>query len=167
MGGVFGAAGRLPPSVGEALKNDFEVTWGSCEVQNVPGGIIAGHASPPAKALHEIDGSHVAVDGEFAIYRDPTCGRGTTVSVGPDRWQIATDWSGTFPLYYAQTAEGVIFSSRQRPLAQILGASADLAGVRQFVNDGHMRGGRSFFTNIHRLRPGQVLTYHLRAREFV
>src|SRR5919204_147878 len=158
MSGVFEAAG-VGPGIGEALKKEFALPWGSCEAQDVPDGLIGGHALPPAKALHELDGSQVAVDGEFAIYRDPSCGRGNVVSVGPDGGSIAKDGYDEFPLYRAKPADGLIFSSRQRPLARVLGASPDLVGVRQFLNDGHMRGGRSFFMNIHRLRPGQVLTY--------
>jgi hypothetical protein len=163
MTGVFGAAG-LGPDVGEALKQQFSLPWGSCESRGVPDGLLGGHAFAPAKALHERNGSHVAVDGEFAIYRDPSCGKGNVVSVDPGRWEITTEWSGTFPLYYAHTRDGLIFSSRLRPLARALGAAPDLVGVREYLNEGHMRGRRSFFTNIHRLLPGQVLRYHPQSR---
>jgi hypothetical protein len=162
MPGVFGVAG-FGPEVHEGLKQRFAEPWGTCEAEPVEGGIIGGHAFAPAKALHVIDGARVAVDGEYPIYRAPTCGRGNVVTVGPERWKIESEWAGTFPLYYAHGPDGLIFCSRLKPLARVLGSAPDLVGVREFLNDGHMNGSRSFFENIWRLLPGQSLIYEPRS----
>lgn len=91
----------------------------------------------------------------------PADWRGNGVVVNPSRRlvHIATEWTGTFPLYIWQTEEGLAFSSHLRPLARSIGASIDHVGALEFLRYGYTLSGRTPFTGITRLLPGQSLTY--------
>jgi hypothetical protein len=118
------------------------------------------------------DGTHFVVDGERSIYDSKnapfqlspalvlsrTC-KGNVAIATNELWYLATDWSGSFPLYYVQTPTGILFCSRLRPLAQILHYTIDIVGLRQFLHELYMLSGRTFYKGITRLMPGQVLTY--------
>jgi Asparagine synthase len=182
MPGIFGGVG-CDPKFYEALLREFSAPWGGSESSFLPGGILGGHAFPPTKALYLTPaGVQFVVDGEASIYRaaanfalhgEPalfgggneltlkgTC-KGNLVVVEGDKglWHLATEWTGSFPLYYAQPAGSLLFCSRQKPLARILGASPDLVAIHEFLDWNHTLAGRSFFTGIHRLLPGQIVTY--------
>ena len=81
--------------------------------------------------------------------------------VDPEKglWHLAVEWSGSFPLYYAHTSNGLLFCNRLNPLARVLGASPDVIAVREFLKELYMMAARSFFQGINRLMPGQSLTY--------
>lgn len=176
MPGFFGAIG-FDPHIHESLRTHFSNPWGdSSEVVNPPGGIMGGHAFGQLRALHALeDGTHFVVDGERAIYKVKTppfrfaptleistaCKGNVAIAAG-DQWYIATDWTGSVPLYYAHTPEGFLFCSRLRPLAQILRPEIDLVGLRQFFHACYMLSGRTFYKGISRLMPGQVVSYDLR-----
>jgi len=172
MPGLFGAVG-CKPHLRESLQLLFGAPWGECETVRLPNGIMGGHAFHPCRALRSLeDGTHFVVDGERSIYNvdslpfklsttpelSTTC-VGNIVIATTDRWYLATDWSGSFPLYYAYTTGGIVFCSRLRPLAQILRPTIDIVGLRQFLHELYMLSGRTFYNGIFRLMPGQVLTY--------
>jgi hypothetical protein len=195
MPGIFGGIG-CDPKCYESLRSAFAAPWGCCESTVLPNGILGGHAFRPAKALHRTyDGVYFAVDGEASIYRtasefalrrQPTllhissaseftltalC-KGNVVAVDPEAclWYLAVEWTGSFPLYYAHLPGGLLFCNRLKPLASVLGSSPDLIAIREFLHENYLLAGRSFFTGISRLMPGQILTYdpvrdHLRLRE--
>lgn len=174
MPGFFGAIG-CDPHMRENLRMHFSTPWGESEVVKLPNGIMGGHAFDQLRVLHTLEnGTHFAVDGERAIYKvktppfrfSPTLELSTAckgnVAIATDnQWYIATDWAGSFPLYYAHTPEGVLFCSRLRPLALILRPEIDLVGLRQFFHACYMLSGRTFYRGISRLMPGQVLSYDL------
>jgi hypothetical protein len=187
MPGIFGAVG-CDRSIYRVLRDEFAAPWQGCESAVFPDGILGGHAFQPAQSLHLTrSGVHCAVDGETSIYRtaadfalngepelfrssegrlDTTARcKGNVVVVEHDKglWYLATDWTGTFPLYYSQTADGLLFCNRQKPLARVLGASPDWIGIREFFDRNYTLAGRSFFEGIYRLLPGQILTYNHRS----
>jgi hypothetical protein len=172
MPGLFGAVG-CAPHLRESLQLLFGTPWGECETVRLPNGVMGGHAFHPCRAVHSLDdGTHFVVDGERSIYnvdslpfKLSTTPELSTTCVGniaiatKDRWYLATDWSGSFPLYYAYTKGGIVFCSRLRPLAQILQPAIDTVGLRQFLHEMYMLSGRTFYNGIFRLMPGQVLVY--------
>ena len=74
-------------------------------------------------------------------------------------WHLATEWTGSFPLYYVVVDGGLLFSSRLRPLARIAGASLDLVGILEVLERYSTLAGRTHFEEIRRLLPGQILRY--------
>lgn len=175
MPGLFGAIG-CDEDLRESLRRHFAAAFlEDCESVRLLNGMIGGHAFGPSRAVHTLeDGTYFVVDGERAIYRTgtapfrlsprlevfSTC-KGNVAIATNDIWYLATDWSGSFPLYYAHTPAGLLFCSRLRPLAQILRPEIDIVGLRQFLHAYYLLSGRTFYKGISRLMPGQVLTYDL------
>jgi asparagine synthetase B (glutamine-hydrolysing) len=194
MPGIFGCAGRSN-RFGEALGREFAAPWTGVESVAVPDGVLGGHAFEPSRALHRAGGRfHFAVDGELALYRRahslaleqvvagapsiPTASTLTEASVGnaavvdsvSGTWELAADWTGSFPVYYAERDGCLLFSSRLRPLARVLEAAPDPVGICEFMRSEYTFDGRTFFAGIRRVLPGQVLTFspdsrHLAVRE--
>lgn len=173
MPGLFGAIG-CNSSLRESLRVKFAAPWGEgCETIRLQNGIIGGHAFGQASAVRILeDGTHLALDGESSIYKAQTsqfrsvpplelaltC-KGNVAVATKDLWYLATDWSGSFPLFYIKTSGGILFCSRIRPLAQLFRPEIDIVGFRQFLHACYMLSGRTFYKGISRLLPGQVLTY--------
>ena len=183
MPGIFGGVG-CPPALYEALRADFAATYGKSEAVHTAGGMLGGHAFGSRSALHVAPGGgHFAVDGELSIYRlaedfargaapafyrwrageldlEPTC-KGNVAAIDPrsGAWHLATEWTGSFPLYYCVVDGGLLFSSRLRPLARITGASVDLIGILEVLERYWTLEGRTHFKDVRRLLPGQVLRY--------
>lgn len=182
MPGMFGAVGPVS-GLQECLRDKFMAPWGCCESVSVPGGIIGGHAFGQKRAVFRLEGNTVfAVDGELSVYtaaHKHTVGKDTIFNATDDqirltqeckgnvaladcksrRWYLASELSGTFPLYYAQTNRGLLFCSRMRPLASVIQAPMDPVGVVEFLTKGYTLAGRTLFDGIRRLLPGQVLSY--------
>lgn len=177
MPGVFGAVG-YEESFYKRLQDEFARPWGKCESIHIANGIIGGHAFVPDQTLHSLHtGGYFAIDGEASLYRSSretipfrvlnndlelasSC-KGNIVAVDPQlgHWFLASEWSGSFPLYYAHFNGGLLFCSRLKPLARILEDSPDLIAIREFLHNNYTLAGRSLYKNIHRLMPGQVLRY--------
>jgi hypothetical protein len=172
MPGIFGAVG-YNSDLRESLRRRFETAWGTCDTLRLSNGILGGHAFNESRVLRELDdNTHFVMDGESSIYQvetalfrlSPTfelfsaC-KGNVAIAANDFWYLATDWAGGFPLYYSHTPQGFLFSSRLRPLAEILQSKMDIVGFRQFLHDGYMLSGRTFYKGISRLMPGQVVRY--------
>ena len=189
MPGIFGAVG-FAPEVYEQLSRKFAEPWGSSEVAALAGGIIGGHAFPPHRALYVCrDGIAFAVDGEVSAYLNAgksadqgprlfelSSGRLTLsleckgnvalVDSNSGLWYLATEWSGTFPLYYLLADTGLVFCSRQRPVAKLLGLGLDPLGLVEFLRYAYTFAGRTSFEGLKRLLPGQVLTYDPSGKKF-
>ncbi len=194
MPGIFGGVG-YQPDVYEALKREFSAPWGNCQSVHISGGMLGGHAFGTGLSLHVLaDGLHYAVDGEasiyrlaheFALQREPALFRissseldlasackGNVAVVDPKsgEWYLATECTGSFPLYYLHADGGLLFSSRLRPLAKIRGTCPDPIAILELLRYQYMLAGRSHYRNIRRLMPGQSLSYdpaqnRLRLRE--
>jgi len=186
MPGIFGAVGCRPEEQ-EALRQEFSFPWKGCESKNVAGGILGGHAFGSASALHTLcNGRYFAVDGEASIYRlartftqasgpslfgvssgnldltEACKGNVAVVDVRSGVWYLATEWTGSFPLYFVHTDGKLLFSSRLKPLARVMKASPDPYGIVEFLLKGYTYIGRTHYKNICRLLPGQVLSYEPR-----
>lgn len=186
MPGVFGGVGAAPRQFAK-LEQEFSKAWGSCSSIHVKNGVLGGHAFGNASALHRCsDSLFYAVDGAISCYRQAgLCdhsrtplpfsivndefqlskdSHGNIVACHPERglWYLACEWSGTFPLYYAATDSGLLFSSLLRPLARTLSSSPDEVGIFGFLLNGYNAAGRTFFEGIRRLLPGQILRFDAR-----
>jgi asparagine synthetase B (glutamine-hydrolysing) len=183
MPGIFGGLGAKAEQY-EYLKKSFKSIWGECESLSVKNGFIGGHSFSNDLALHITKGGlHFAVDGEHSLYKNSlkfvqkgkpslfqlTDGRiepevhckGNVAAVDGDNQTLylATEWTGSFPIYYTRVDDGILFSSHLRPLSKLIDATADPTGMMQFLKDGFFLAGRTFFKEIRRLMPGQALTY--------
>ena len=149
-----------------------------------PDAAIGGHAHGPRLAAGQApSGRGFAVDGDGAIYAalgdavDPRMA-GLVVGEGADMaatercrgnvaeldtgqgWvSIATEWTGSFPLYFAQLKGGFVFASRAGLIQSLLAGSPDPVALLSFVRKGYVQRDRSFVTGIRRLQPGQSLMY--------
>jgi hypothetical protein len=172
MPGIFGAVG-CDSNLQDTLSRHFTAPWGDCTELKLSNGILGGHAFGKSRVVHTLsDNTHFAIDGEKSIYEfeiapfslsaggelSTSC-KGNLAIATNDRWYLATDWAGGFPLYYSHTPTGFIFCSRLRPLAEILRPQIDIVGFREFLHEAYMLSGRTFYRGISRLMPGQILTY--------
>ena len=184
MPGIYGCFGCSKEEESH-LQRKFSEPWGKCEQTFFNGGIIGGHAFSKKSSLHTSKGGIIlAVDGEISIYHmaEKLCQENRTnfakISAGNlndieflkgnlvvvDRssgsCHVVTEWTGTFPLYYAQVDRKLIFCSRQKPIAQILGLTPDYIGILEYFQNTYMYAGRTFFNGIRRLLPGQTLSFN-------
>ncbi len=184
MPGIYGGVG-LSPQQCEALRHEFAEAWTDCESVCLPGGILSGHAFGSRCALYTLsNGCHFAIDGEASLYRmaqavtpaeisklfrmssgrlelTGACkGNVALVDMASGSWHLASEWAGTFPLYYFHRDNIFAFSSRLRPLARAFGAPHDPIGVLQFLLRGYTLAGRTHYQGIYRLMPGQVVSYN-------
>ena len=155
MPGIFGGFGCKQEQY-EALNNSFKSIWGECESISLPNGFIGGHAFSKDSALHVTrEGLHFAVDGENSLYKNASqfaqkgepslfqlqkyrlepgvCCKGNVAMVDKDNntLYLATEWTGSFPLYYTRVEDGLLFSSHLRPLSKIVSATPDPIGIIQ------------------------------------
>ena len=184
MPGIFGIFGGTNDTRA-LIHREFAAPWGGCETVEIGGGLLGGHAFPPALSLFNKPGSLVfAVDGEWSLYRaaqdfatgptkdlfqlglngvtiSPAC-KGNIIAFEPQtgRCYVATDWAGCFPLYYFHDQGRLVICSRLRPIAQATGAARDPIGILEFLRSADTLAGRTQFENVRRLLPGQTLMYH-------
>lgn len=181
MTGMCGALG-VSEATRMDLQREFAEVWTTVSTESWSRGFLSVHPSRPGIHLHRDRGGWmVAADGEryllghlpdFAEHSIgslsegrtpsvPAYWRGNGVAIDPDRdlVHLATEWTGTFPLYYSRTAGGFAFSSHLRPLARAIGAAPDHLGALEFLRRGFTLAGRTPFEGISRLLPGQSVTY--------
>lgn len=184
MPGIFGGIGCTPEAC-SALRREFTAAWPETRVLSLSGGgMLGGHAFGSAGAVHESPGGWLAgVDGERSVYPlaaawaagradalfvaapggvdvAPGCrGNVAVVEPGAGVLHLATEWTGSFPLYYAEHASGLLFSSLLRPLARAVGAPRDDLGILQFLRQAFTYAGRTQFAGIRRLLPGQSVSF--------
>lgn len=180
MTALCGAVG-LPDGTLERLLGEFTAIWPNAAVEKWPAGLLAvqpgkarvHHPGEDGEWLVAADGESYVVDrlSEYARYSldalsggeipsVPADWRGNGVVVNPDRGlvHLATEWTGTFPLFVTETPHGLAFSSHLRPLARAVGAEPDPLGAIEFLRNGYGIHGRTPFGGIFRLLPGQSLT---------
>lgn len=180
MPGIAGAVGTAP-DVMRRLILAFRQPWASVLEEQGAGFALAAHAHRGQPLFTTAGGGKCAVDGEWSIYEkagDPAqrarlfelddavlrvsaaC-RGNVALVIPDTGAVhlATEWTGTFPLYFAVVGDGFLFSSHLRPLRAALGGDLDSQAVLEFLREGHMTAGRTMVNGIRRLLPGQAVTF--------
>ena len=80
-----------------------------------------------------------------------------TFRLESDGWELRADFAGAFPIYYTAERGCFLFSTQLRPLAIMLGAEFDAAGMAEFVRLGYTIGSRTRFSGIRRLLPGECL----------
>jgi hypothetical protein len=178
MPGIFGLVG-YSAEVCEKFRHLFEAPWGSSQSTSLGEGVLGGHSFEPFCALNtDGQGLVYAVDGEVSTYasvrqreslfdlksnqitlRSGCKGNVAVVDERSGLWFLAADWLGIFPLYYLVTKEGLIFCSRQLPIARLLSLSEDSLGVISWLMFNYTFAGRTFFQSLRRLLPGQVLSY--------
>ncbi len=185
MPGLFGAF-NCDARYQNALKERFSALFDSCEWKQFPNGILGAHAFDGGALQQTGSACHYVVDGESCIYRaartpakkgapllfnvrdgrfetTELC-KGNVVLLDESRCLLflSTDWCGVFPLYYAQMDGGILFSSHCKPLAAVIGSSRDYVGAVEYMLSAYFIGDRTPFQGIHRLLPGQALTYCLK-----
>lgn len=183
MPGLFGSLG-VATSASEDLHREFLQCWPDAVVDKHPGGFIGGQAFEPHQAVFRGVGNQiVAVDGEWALYQEAarhlphepqnlfyfearsgglnTSSVGTVAVLDPieRRILIATDSTGTFPLYLCEHGGGLLFSSLLRPLARAIKSRPDGTAVLEFLRQAYTVGEKSLFLGIRRLLPGQVALF--------
>lgn len=183
MPGIFGAIGYSQNQC-EWLKHEFQGVWKNCESVLIGQGILGGHAFGINSAVYRaLNGLKFAVDGEASLYRDAKLyseqgspmlfekgsgefkltkickGNIVVIDEETNTWYLATDWVGTFPLYYFYRNEKLSFSSCLRHLASFVGAHYDPYRVIEFLSKSYTSCGLTQYKDIYRLLPGQVLSY--------
>lgn len=190
MPGIYGCFGCSNEEE-SYLQYEFCQPWGKCEHTSFNGGIIGGHAFSKKSSLHKLEnGIILAVDGEISIYRmaeklgqkngfnfedisslnneiRDLKGNLVVVDKFSGSCHIVSESTGTFPLYYAKLNDKFIFCSRQRPLAQAFDLYPDYAGIMEYFRYTFMCAGRTFFSGLQRLLPGQILSFHRPSGELV
>jgi asparagine synthase (glutamine-hydrolysing) len=74
---------------------------------------------------------------------------------------LARDRLGIKPLYYAATADSLVFGSEIKSLlaSGYVGAAFNDAVLPEFLSTGFVSGEETFFTGVRKLLPGHVLTW--------
>jgi hypothetical protein len=180
--GLFGGC-CTNAAVLASLEDEFEKAVGPCVTRRAPGLLLGAHGFAQDQPTWPIsDSLTAAVDGDHSWYspsfqRDEAseaiataatrgrpvilqkAGNIAVANADDGSLYIASDWSGSFPLYYSITDDGLLFASLLRPLCRTIGATPDLAGIASLLKYGHQIGQRSIAQNVHRLLPGQCLAY--------
>jgi asparagine synthase (glutamine-hydrolysing) len=80
---------------------------------------------------------------------------------GRPRLMLARDRLGIKPMYWAETAEGLVFGSEPKALLAWGGLERRIAPERllDYLVQGYMGGEHSAWSGMRRLRPGTVLTW--------
>lgn len=177
MPGLFGAMG-VPVETQTRLAAAFSRSWADAEVKRGDGWILGAHAHGARSALRDDGNRCVAIDGEWSLYRELSAGarlfelddrvlRPATPSVGnlaridpaANVAHLATDASGTFPLYYAEYQGGLLFSSLLKPLAMTIGARPNELAILEFLRQAFTVGTKTLYSGVHRLLAGQALRF--------
>lgn len=186
MPGMFGGIGYYA-EIYESLTKAFESIWGHCEIHSSQYCLLGANAFGDSLALHKtVEGLHFVVDGEGSIYNkasrfaqqgDPILFEFNEKSLELDcnckgniaildkknkSLYLATEWSGSFPLYYVDLGHGILFSSHQKPITKAIRLIADPVGIIQFMRYAIIQYDRTHFKEVKRLLPGQVLVYDLK-----
>jgi asparagine synthetase B (glutamine-hydrolysing) len=167
--GIWGATGALAAERSR-LERELADVWENVQsVRRPDGRSVCGHSFGPACVGSTDAGSLWAIDGEVGAYRAVPAD-GDAPPGGNVAWLHAdgsavlrADDAGAFPLYYAATPQGMVFSSLLRPLARALGASPDPVGIAQFLRFAFTYQGRTVFAGIRRVAPGQLVRWDPRS----
>jgi asparagine synthetase B (glutamine-hydrolysing) len=178
MPGLFGGSNRAAAAA-KSLAWEFSSVWPDYLRGESGGSFVGVHAFAPNSALLQTSSSQLcALDGDAGLLANVGAMPGSDVfliedngielrssAVGNvavldnDAIYLATDWTGTCPLYYTELAGGLLFSSHLRPLARAVDAAPDMTGVLEFLRFGYTVGARTQYRDIHRLCAGQSLVF--------
>ncbi|CAN5608494.1 hypothetical protein BH23GEM9_BH23GEM9_23270 [soil metagenome] len=181
MPGMCGAVGVDRLLTGRLLGAFCEI-WPDAVWHHGEHALIAAHAHS-GRALLTSGSTHLTVDGDAASYvwmsgvgavpsdflrldaggaqpARPLSGNVALLEEARRELFLVTAAAGGVPLYYCRVGCGLAYSSHIRPLAKLTGASADAVGVAEFLSHGATFAGRSLYTGISRMRPGQMLSFH-------
>ena len=151
----------------------------TCDITHDSNCLITAH-SFRGKGLVEEPNRIIAVDGEYSIYTalcntpeelfnydgafiipSSKCkGNICIFDKNNNNLYIASDLLGSFPLYYAVNNNAFVFSSRIKPIAMYLKSTPDDTGIFEFLLNGYNIGKRTLYNDIHRLRPGETLSFN-------
>lgn len=93
------------------------------------------------------------IDGHFAI---------VAFDAAKNIFYAATDYNCFIPIFYAVTAQGVVFSSSELVLAKILHAAPELSGVAQAIYLGATLGDGTRFEGIKKLQPCELISVSIK-----
>ena len=189
MPGIFGHLGSYEGEF-DALRQEFSKPWEEADFFSFRWGCLGGHAFGTGSALH-VSGKHFyfAINGEALSYSllakkvneidslksdkeildlAAVCkGSIAIIDVRMRVCHLATEHTGTFPLYYAQKNGVLLFSSKLKSLARVLDSSPDHVGIFEFLHRRYTFNGRTHFQNISRILPGQVISYYLDSKRLL
>lgn len=178
MPGMFGVVG-MTLEIRNRCRELFVAPWDDCVVDRVQDTTIGAHSHAGTSLIRHQTGI-TAVDGDVSIYSrlsdsGASCWTGDSsgIEVASDCrgnvafWNeaarclaIATEWTGSFPLYFChRRGQGFLFSSRASVIAPVLHPNVDRLGIVGFLRDGHFTAGRTIWDAVTRLQPGQSLFY--------
>jgi hypothetical protein len=171
----------MTPEVHRRSREAFAAPWEACDIEVVAAVTLGAH-SHSGTSLFRTPTQLIALDGEVSLYAERAASLGRLwqalephIELPPEyrgnvavwdhasrRLAIATEWTGSFPLYYShRPGEGFLFSSRMRVVAH--GAAGpreiDPLGFLEFLREGAFLSDRSLWNDIKRLQPGQSLLY--------
>ena len=191
MPGFYGFFG-IDVNLGHLLRTRYENKHLASEITTNPDGtvVIGAHSHNSQKSVDRNGSFWYAVDGEHGIYN---CSRGGLLG-GPSCWSKAygtelaistdckgnvllyddetsivhllRDWSSCFPAYFTKYKNNFMVSSHIVPLAQTINAKIDWVGMVEYMLSGYCIGSRTQFVDIHRLCPGQLLSYSMEKGEY-
>ena len=175
---LFGGSGTSRPPA--EFVGHFEKVFGAVEQQHCGSGWVGGAAHHPAQATRtDADGTLLGVFGERSLYRAlgqkeslhhfgsdsqmafkaPAPGALAVLDPSRRSLSLAADWMSFFPLYFGTHGSALFFSSQLKPLAELLEAPLDPTGIAEFLYENATLNGRTLFKGIHRLLPGQSVTF--------
>lgn len=184
MPGFFGTQ-NAGMRAADVLRAEFLQCWPESTIVEHQRGIIGGHAFTPFEPLFRSwSNDIIAIDGEWSLYEEaardlpahpqrlfqfaqrsggletPCVGTIAVVSADECRLLLATDPTGTFPLYLCQHAGGLLYSSLLRPLARAVGAEPHEIAALEFLRQAYTVGDKTLYRGIRRLLPGQAVLYN-------
>jgi len=176
---MFGVIG-MAPEIRRRCRDIFSTPWKACEIEITASATIGGHSHVPGRSILRDPSKIVVADGEVSLYsalgapatRLWTIGTSGIELTGECRgnlavWNetvglltLATEWTGSFPLYYAHCPnKGFVFASRMGVIAAAIRPAVDGVGLTEFLRDASFQSNRSLWVGVHRLQPGQSLEY--------
>jgi len=187
MPGMFGSI-NCDITDSNSLSEYFRQVWGDIKISKHKFGIMGAHSYGKYPAIFEQKDKIIAVDGEISIYENAfrSHSENNNVLFNEDRAGIeltsdckgniavfdnnknvlylGIEISGGLPLYYFQNKDSFIFSSLLRPIKNILEPHIDYVGIVEFLRSGYFLAGRTFFKEVKRLLPGQILRYDVKQK---
>ena len=182
MPGIFGTI-NCEPCESNYIAEYYTNAWGKTEIEKIGSCVIGMHSFYEYPLIFAQDGKIIAVDGEISLYENikknikknynklfeirndeielTSLCKGN-IAVYDDRKNVmylGSEISGGFPLYYYINKNCFIFSSFLKPIKNIIDLTIDHVGLVEFLRSGYFLAGRTFFREVKRLLPGEILRY--------
>jgi hypothetical protein len=172
----------MSPEVHRRSRQVFAAPWETCDIETTATVTLGAHSHVAGTSLFRTPAQLVAFDGEASLYSERATdfgqlwqSRASHIDLPPEyrgnvavwdeagqRLAIATEWTGSFPLYYThRRGEGFLFSNRMKVVAggAALPREIDPLGLLEFLREGAFLSDRCLWNDIKRLQPGQSLVY--------